>query len=343
MQQIYLWESASKSSAFRGVGRYVSLLKESIPELALLSNLASAATPATIIHPFFNLTGHIAKSYVEKINTRKIAIIHDIVPLKYPKAFPLGLRGRLRTHLNIRLARKLDTIVTDSDASKQDLVKICGIDADKIRVIYPYVSGKLTDTDGPDDTGVLAQYQLKKHGYFIYVGDVNWNKNILNIAKAIKNTSYTLVCVGKAFIEKTKGTPHPWQKEQVAFQELIADDPHFVCTGHIDDKTLAQLYKNAVYNLLISRDEGFGFSYLEAAKLGAPSILADRPIFREISKDQGAIFVDPENVDAITQALNTGVEHELEHKHKSFEAKVRQETFSKERFAEDWRVLLALP
>lgn len=343
MQQIYLWESASKSSAFRGVGRYVSLLKESIPELALLSNLASAATPATIIHPFFNLIGHIAKSYVEKINTRKIAIIHDIVPLKYPKAFPLGLRGRLRTHLNIRLARKLDTIVTDSDASKQDLVKICGIDADKIRVIYPYVSGKLTDTDGPDDTGVLAQYQLKKHGYFIYVGDVNWNKNILNIAKAIKNTSYTLVCVGKAFIEKTKGTPHPWQKEQVAFQELIADDPHFVCTGHIDDKTLAQLYKNAVYNLLISRDEGFGFSYLEAAKLGTPSILADRPIFREISKDQGAIFVDPENVDAITQALNTGVEHELEHKHKSFEAKVRQETFSKERFAEDWRVLLALP
>ena len=343
MQQVYLWESASKSSTFRGVGRYVSLLKESIPDLIPLSNLASAATPSTIIHPFFNLIGQVAKSYVEKINTKKIAIIHDIVPLKYPKAFPLGIRGRLRTHLNIRLARKLDMIVTDSEASKQDLVKICGIAGEKIHVVYPYVTEQIGNPKDSNDESTLLKYHLKKNEYFIYVGDVNWNKNILNIAKAFKNTSYTLVCVGKAFLEKTKGTPHPWQKEQVAFQELIADDPHFVCTGHIDDKTLTQLYKNAVYNLLISRDEGFGFSYLEAAKLGTPSILADRPIFREISKDQGALFVDPENVDAITQALITGVEHELERKHKSFEAQVRQEAFSKEKFTEDWRVLLALP
>lgn len=342
MQQIYLWESASKSSTFRGVGRYVSLLKESIPELALLSNLASAATPATIIHPFFNLIGHVAKSYVEKINTRKIAVIHDVVPLKYPKAFPLGLRGRLRTHLNIRLSRKLDVVVTDSEASKQDLVKICGIDADKIRVIYPYVSGKLTYTDGPDDAGILSQYQLKKHGYFIYVGDVNWNKNILNIAKAIKNTSYTLVCVGKAFLDKTQGRPHPWQRELVSFQELIADDSHFICTGLIDDTSLAQLYKNAVYNILISRDEGFGFSYLEAAKLDTPSILADQPIFHEISQDKGALFVDPENVDAITQTLHACVENGHDREQKATEAQLRQSSFSKERFAEDWRVLLAL-
>lgn len=339
MQQVYLWDSASKSSTFRGVGRYVSLLKESIPDLIPLSNLASAATPSTIIHPFFNLIGQVAKSYIEKINTRKIAVIHDVVPLKYPKAFPLGLRGRLRTHLNIRLARKLDTIVTDSESSKQDLVKLCGIAAEKVSVIYPYVSEQLSS---PSDESILAKYQLKKGKYFIYVGDVNWNKNILNVAKAIKNTSYTLVCVGRAFLEKPQGRPHPWQKELVAFQELVADDPHFVFTGLIDDQPLTQLYKNAIYNILISRDEGFGFSYLEAAKLGTPSILADRPIFHEISGDKGAVFVNPEEVFEITQALHTCVENELEREHKAIEAQYRQSSFSKDRFAEDWRALLAL-
>lgn len=343
MQQVYLWESASKSSAFRGVGRYVSLLKESIPDLIPLSNLASATTPATIIHPFFNLIGQIAKSYVEKINIKKVAIIHDIIPLKYPKAFPLGLRGRLRTHLNIRLARKLDMIVTDSEVSKQDLVKICGIAVEKIHVVYPYVSEQIGHHIDSNNENTLLKYQLKKNEYFIYVGDVNWNKNLLNMAKAFKNTSYRLVCVGKAFLEKTKGAPHPWQKELVAFQELIADDPHFVCTGHVDDETLSQLYRNAVYNILISRDEGFGFSYLEAAKLGTPSILADRPIFHEISADKGALFVDPENVENITQALQSCMEHPLERKQRSVEAQLRQSSFSKEKFAEDWRVILALP
>ncbi len=343
MQSLYLWDTASRASTFRGVGRYVSLLRESVPNLTPLSNLASAQTPATIIHPFFNLIGEVAKSYVDKIHTRKIAIIHDVIPLKYPKAFPLGLRGHLRVRANIRLAQKLDTVVTDSLTSKQDLVRLCGIPAEKIRVIYPYVSQEVEAPAETDMEALLTKYKLEKQKYFIYVGDVNWNKNILNIAKAIKNTSYMLVCVGKAFLEKIEGRPHPWQKEVVEFRELTIDDPHFVCTGHIDDHALAQLYQNARYNILISRDEGFGFSYLEAAKHGTPSLLADRPIFHEISQDKGAVFVDPENIEDIAQALHRCDSDESMRTAKAIEAQLRQTDFSKEKFSADWQVVLNTP
>ncbi|MEI6326992.1 MAG: glycosyltransferase [Candidatus Roizmanbacteria bacterium] len=339
MQQIYIWETAGKSSTFRGVGRYVSLLKESIPSLVPLSNLASAISPSTIIHPFFNLIGDVAKSYIDKINTRKITIIHDIIPLKYPKGFPLGFRGRLRSRVNIRLARKLDTIVTDSQSSKQDLVTICGIQPEKIQVIYPYASAQIQpEQERTNDT--LVKYNLKKQGYFIYVGDVNWNKNILNIAKAIKDTPFTLVCVGKAFTEEIPKHPHPWQKELASFHKLVADDPRVICTGLINDQELAHLYKNAIYNILISRDEGFGFSYLEAAKQSTPSILADRPIFHEVSQDKGAIFVDPEKPDAIVQTLHICADDHVQREQKGAEAYQHQTTYNKERFAEDWRVLL---
>jgi glycosyltransferase involved in cell wall biosynthesis len=55
---------------------------------------------------------------------------------------------------------------------------------------------------------------------------------------------------------------------------------------------------------LVSRDEGFGFSYVEAGVFGCPSILADRPIFHEIARDT-ALFVDPDRPEAVAGAIQT--------------------------------------
>ena len=59
-------------------------------------------------------------------------------------------------------------------------------------------------------------------------------------------------------------------------------------------KELFNLYKQSSVNLLISSDEGFGFSWLEAANFTRPSILSDLPVLKEIS-DGNALFVDPKN------------------------------------------------
>ncbi len=55
-------------------------------------------------------------------------------------------------------------------------------------------------------------------------------------------------------------------------------------------------------NILISRDEGFGFSYLEASSQKCLSLLSDISILREISQNN-AFFTDPENPREIVAAI----------------------------------------
>ena len=53
---------------------------------------------------------------------------------------------------------------------------------------------------------------------------------------------------------------------------------------------------------MLSRDEGFGFSYLEAASQGCPSVLSDISVFKEIAKD-AALFANPENPNDIADKI----------------------------------------
>jgi glycosyltransferase involved in cell wall biosynthesis len=96
---------------------------------------------------------------------------------------------------------------------------------------------------------------------------------------------------------------HPWQKELKEFLTLTKDDKRFVFAGYVADDQLRELYQTARVNLLLSRDEGFGFSYLEAAQFQCPSVLADIPVLREISGSRGALFANPNNPNEIANQI----------------------------------------
>ena len=51
-----------------------------------------------------------------------------------------------------------------------------------------------------------------------------------------------------------------------------------------------------------SLDEGFGIPLIEAMATGAPIVVSDIPIFREIGGDE-ALFFDPGNPEALVAAL----------------------------------------
>ena len=47
----------------------------------------------------------------------------------------------------------------------------------------------------------------------------------------------------------------------------------------------------------------FGFSYLEAASQGYPSVLSDIPVLRETSNNQGVLFAKPDEINDIANAI----------------------------------------
>ena len=377
MTQVFCFDATSldNQSKVRGVGRYLQILKENFPDWTFSNKLQVESYKLQVfLNPFFNFlqppiwTGlDLSLQRIlsgRRIAKKQIAVIHDLIPLKYPSKFPAGMRGNFNIFLNKLASKNYDLIVTDSEASKKDIVQILKISEEKVKVIYPCLP-KIFQINSPSESegsptsaksdkseklkiSDESRILLNSSGFCLYVGDATWNKNLVNLAKAIKIANVTCVFVGKIFellsspkdnkifaasqLSEQVSEPshldsrrrgertiprlnynswrgmrvdlarkfslstfsHPWQKELKEFFQLIKDDKRFIFLGYVTDEDLIKLYQQASLNILPSRDEGFGFSYLEASSQGCPSILSDIPVFKEIAKDS-SLFANPEN------------------------------------------------
>jgi glycosyltransferase involved in cell wall biosynthesis len=316
------------TSALRGVGRYVGALTELQGKINNKIDL--------VINPFFSVGGGRLEKYVGTNNAQMIAVVHDIIPLLYRKNFPTGLVGWLRQKWNFQMLSRYTTIVTDSEKSKDDIIthlnKFLG---PKINVIHPYSS--LVDVKP-----IRTSINIVKNSYVLYVGDVNWNKNIVNMLNACIRSNTKLICVGKMFTPTNISLPANRELDDFRqFMRIALSSPEKVdLLGFVPDGELAQLYTNALCNLLVSRDEGFGYSYIESATFSTPSILSDIPVFREISQSKGALFANCEDADKIAQSI-TALKNSPEMRQElGEEARMRSLYFSKKRFLDEWFTLL---
>lgn len=292
---VYIFDPtiADTQSKVRGIGRYVQILRENAPsDWIFTESLKNIPSHAVLIQPFY--TFYQPPLITKRITDRQITVIHDVIPLKYPEHYPIGIKAFFYSLLERHSLRLYDHIITDSEASKEDIVTYLKIKKEKISVIYPTLAHCFwkhpTHRSLPSD-------------YCLYVGDGTWNKNLSTLAKAIKKTDITCIFAGKIFADPNpKHYTHPWQTDLRLFFEETKNDKRFIFTGYVTDKELLNLYVQAKLNILLSQDEGFGFSYVEAGSLGCPSLLSDRPIFHEIA-GENAEFVDCNSPEKIAKAL----------------------------------------
>lgn len=285
-------------SKVRGIGRYLQVLKENFANKFVFTSKIEnndRQSGSVFINPFFNFLS--TPLLMKRVAKKQIAVIHDLIPLKYPAHFPIGIKGNINVFLNKLSLKNYDEIITDSEASKKDIATMLGLPENKIKVIYPCLPTMFTNPkSNPPTRGSYSKYCL-------YVGDATWNKNLVNIAKAIKILNVTCIFVGKVFENQKRSIlRNPWQRELKQFLEEVKDDKRFTLKGFIPDKELVSLYQHARMNLLISRDEGFGFSFFEAASQRCPSILSDISVLHEIAGD-AAVFANSNDPNEIANAI----------------------------------------
>lgn len=343
MSKVFVFDPtvSDSQSKVRGVGRYLQLLQENFPRWSFIDNIKDNRLKiknSVFINPFFNFLQ--PPLTLKRIAKKQIAVIHDLIPLKYPHHFPIGLRGKINFFLNKLALRNYDLIITDSEASKNDIINILKLPEKKIKVIYPclpqsFLEFKIKNLD------LNKNLKLKiPNSFCLYVGDATWNKNLVNLAKSIKIANITTVFVGRVFETKYQPLSHPWQKDLKVFFKMTKNDKRFIFPGFIDDYRLFKLYQQAKFNILISRDEGFGFSYLEAGNFSCPSIVSQIPIFKEITNNQGVIFADPNNPNDIAdKMINLYFNSQLRDK-LGFEAQQRSKYFNCQKFRDQFLKLI---
>lgn len=294
----------------RGVGIYTQELfkaikKEEAIDISLVEIDQNLSAFDLIHYPYFDpffLTLPIMKS------KPTIVTIHDLIPLLYPEKFPRGIRGELKWLIQRQSLKGAKTIITDSFASRKDIVKFTGISEGKINVIYLGVreefkvicSQKILDE-------ARVKYRLPKN-FILYVGDVNYNKNIPGIIKGFleitkKVNDIYLVLVGNGFIN-----------ESIQLSEINNLISTFGLTGkvkkfgYIELSKLVGVYNLAKVYLQPSFTEGFGLPVLEAMACGCPVVTSNTSSLLEIT-GSAAICVNPNDYQKISRSTINLIEN----------------------------------
>src|SRR4030042_1905535 len=238
-------------------------------------------------HPFF-----ISLPF-KKIG-KTVITIHDLIYLIYPKAYPPGIKGTIRFWIQKYLIKKVDAIITISATSKKDIVRILGIPQEKVHVVYLAPKEIFKKIEANHRLlAIRRKYRLPEK-FVLYVGDMNYNKNISTLADACKIAKIPLVIVGKQAIETNFDKTHPENKPFANFLDKYQNDKEIIRLGFVPDEDMVVIYNLASVYCQPSFYEGFGLPILEALACGTPVVASRIPAHMEIAGDS-ALFADPKD------------------------------------------------
>lgn len=297
-------KSPYAGSGPRGIDVYTRKLSEHISkalphESLIVSRDQKGKVPVNLVHytffdPFFlTLWGKVPK------NTPYVVTVHDLIPLRFPEHFPSGLRGKLKYQLQKIALKRAAAIITDSESSKTDIAKYIVYPKDRIHVV-PLAAGSVSATVALGKT-IAKEYNLPS-SYILYVGDINWNKNVVGLINAfskIKDNKTALVLVGKAF------TGSVTTSELRAIDNAIEHSPKkqlIKKLGFLPTHHLSAIYKGAILYIQPSWYEGFGFPVIEALSQGTPVLSSNCGSLPEVGGEYVHYF-DPNDQDDLIDKL----------------------------------------
>lgn len=282
--------------AARGIGTYTRNLAKQFDLLQLKGvsihtqkKSLRKRFPDLVHIPYFDL---FAPTLGLALRQKRIVTIHDVIPLIYPEHFPVGKKGKLSHKWQKTALKKVNHIITDSNSSKSDIVSYLNQKPEKISVVYLAADEALHKPTQEKIDQVIEKLKLPNK-YILYVGDINYNKNLPQLIKALKylDDSIHLVCVGKNFYD------HPipeWDaiEKQIALSD-VSQRIHFITdvpTGDIE--TLSAIYGGSICYVQPSLYEGFGLPILEAMKCRTPVVAAATSSLSEVAGTH-ALFSQP--------------------------------------------------
>lgn len=298
----------------RGTGFYLESLRKSLEKYfpgnsytyftrgeKLSKNLDLAHIP--YFEPFF-----FTLSLTSKIKT--VVTVHDLTPLVFPKSFPSGIKGKLKWQIQKHGLRKASHVITDSESSKEDIIKYTGIKPERISVIYLAADPVFKQVSHqPSTISHLRKKYFLPERFALYVGDATWNKNLPRLVEAVKKTDIPLVMVGKALMEKDIDETNPWNQGLVMAQRFTENDKQFIKLGFVETKDLVSLYNLAEFFVMPSIYEGFGLPILEAMNCGCPVITTKEGSLLEVA-GKSACYVDAYSIDSIAKGMKELWENE---------------------------------
>lgn len=218
-------------------------------------------------------------------NAKQYAFVHDLMHILYPNNYKKSVLWNFKRFYR-DVKRRNVSLITVSETTKHDLIHFKQIPSEKIFLLSPIINLKIT--------------KLITEPFFVYIGAMRKNKNLLNTIKGFEefkkydeNKSYTLCIAG------SKSEEYECLKSYVDSHELT-DSVQFL--GYINDDEKKDLLGKCTALVFISLYEGFGLPILEAGLNKIPIIASRIPAFEEFTKDN-MFFAEPKNIQSVAKAF----------------------------------------
>jgi len=224
---------------------------------------------------------------------RSVVVVYDVGHRFFPRAHTvpewLYVEWAIRRHV-----RRATALLTISESSKRDLVRLYGADPARIDVAYPAVEAAFQPASREKVARVRQKYGLADR-YVFHLGTVKPRKNLPRLVQAFArlDADTQLVLGG---MTTHGGVAVSRAIEQSGVGERVKR------LAYVPGEDLPALYSGASAVAIVSLYEGFGMPALEALACGAPLVASNRGSLPEIVADAGVI-VDPLDVHSITDGL----------------------------------------
>ena len=227
-----------------------------------------------------------------------VATIHDVIYLACPEDLP-SFTGRLYYRAMMNACSRIATrIVTDSEHSKDEIIRYLHADPAKIEVVYPAVDPFFESAADPAQVASMRSRFGIDRDYLLCVGIYKPRKNHARLLKAFQLLLKSGV-QSQLVIAGPMGEGKP-VLQRVADELGVAD--HVSFTGFVSDVDLRALYSRARVCVCPSLYEGFGFTVLEAMACGAPVVCSSATSLPEVA-GKAALYFDPQKPEEMAVQL----------------------------------------
>lgn len=244
-------------------------------------------------------------------HTQKIAIAYDLIPLVMKNDYlpspsfafrnTVGKKAKIKSaiksffylfrhKLPYRNYKKADKIISISQSTTDDFIKLLKIEKTKITTI-PLAPANSNNTKDKE----LSKIDQIKKPYILYIGGTDSRKKVDHVIFAyniVRSRGYDikLLLVGNEF-KDNKTIPDNKTRDAIYNSPYNKD---ILCLGFVDDEEKDSLYVNAHAFVLCSEYEGFGLPLIEAMQNQCPVVAYKNSSISETVGD-AALLVETGN------------------------------------------------
>jgi glycosyltransferase involved in cell wall biosynthesis len=228
-----------------------------------------------------------------------VTTIHDLIPLIFPDHAPKSRKSRLFPifkALMLEVGRRSDAIITVSNASRHDILRLLKIPerrADAVHTVYNGVSARFQPPDNFSQKSESDEFSL------LYVGRSDPYKNLQTLIRAVHQIRTANAIPVRLVLA---GSPDPRYPEVTELIKELNLESGISWTGYLKDSELIELYRNSDLLVHPSRYEGFGLQIIEAMACGTPVVCSNAGSLPEVAGD-AAIMAAPDDVDGFADAI----------------------------------------